>query len=350
MNRSVTLGQLFEACELGSTSASFVIKRIGEIENIQAGDAIFVSSEIYLKKINALDSLPTNAFFFINKKLNIPAKWQNTNFVLCAEPMWVMAKLSQMLFLESKPNPGVDPKANVSAEAKIGKNVCVGAFASIGAGAQIGDGTIIHSGVRIGENVILGAGCVIFPNVVIYDRSELGSMVRIHANSVIGADGFGYAQKIINSKLVHEKIDHLGRVVIGSNVEIGASTTIDRGTLGDTVIGSGTKIDNQVQIGHNCKIGEAVIICGSTGIAGSCEIGSHCVIAGFVGIGHGTKIGTGTTIAGMSMVFGEIPAGVTWGGIPVRPLREALKLNALVARLPELFKAYKLDKRKDNGE
>lgn len=346
--RPVSLGQLWSALDLGPLPAGLgpdlVLSGISDPKNPKAGTAIFVATLALAQRI----TFQPDAYYFISAKIPVPEVLVlNKNCFIVKDPMLAMARASQLFADESAP-AGIDATARIAKDVVLGANVAIGAFVSVGAGSKIGAGTILHDGVRIGESVEIGAGSVLFPNVVIYPAMVLGARVRIHAGSVIGADGFGYSQKFGAGSVEHIKIAHLGRVVIGDDVEIGASSTIDRGTLGDTVIGKGTKIDNQVQIGHNCQIGESVIICGSTGVAGSVKIENHSVIAGFVGIAHGTKIGAGTTIAGFSMVFGEIPAGVTYGGVPARPLRESLKLHALVARLPELFQQLK-GKENDRG-
>ena len=221
--------------------------------------------------------------------------------------------------------------------ARVGRNVRIGARAVIERETAIGDGTIVQPGAYIGRNVRIGNDCVIFANSVIYDYCHLGDRVRIHANTTVGCDGFGYAQEVQNERLTHVKIHHLGKVVIGDDVEIGASTSIDRGTISDTVIKRGSKIDNQVQIGHNCLIGESVIICGHTGLSGSVTVEDRAVLAGFVGVNNKALIGKDTIVGGFTGVSGELRGGV-WKGQIARRKEEFYKIEATLAKLPEIYK------------
>jgi len=172
--------------------------------------------------------------------------------------------------------PGVHPTARIGRGATLGQDVTIGAYAVIGDGATIGDRTWIDSHVSVGPGVAIGADSRLFPSVTLYSGTKIGARVSVHAGSRVGSDGFGYVFR----NGVHDKIPHVGRCIIEDDVEIGANTTIDRGSIDDTVIGAGTKIDNLVQIGHNCRIGRHTVISGCTGIAGSATIGAHCMIGG----------------------------------------------------------------------
>jgi UDP-3-O-[3-hydroxymyristoyl] glucosamine N-acyltransferase len=199
----------------------------------------------------------------------------------------------------------------------------------------IGDGAVIGDGVRIGSHAVVGAGVRIgarsrlFPHVTIYSGGELGERVVLHSGVRIASDGFGY----VFTGTEHSKIPHVGRCIIGNDVEIGANTTIDRGSIDDTVIGAGTKIDNLVQIGHNVRVGKLCLIMAQVGIAGSTQIGDGCVLAGQAGIGGHITIGSGARIAGQSGVFGNVPPGENWSGYPARPHRESLRATAALFRL-----------------
>jgi UDP-3-O-[3-hydroxymyristoyl] glucosamine N-acyltransferase len=192
----------------------------------------------------------------------------------------------------------------------------------------IGAHSVVGDGVRIGDASRL------FPQVTLYSGAELGRRVTLHAGVRIGSDGFGY---VFNGS-AHAKIPHVGRCIIGDDVEIGANTTIDRGSIDDTVIGAGTKIDNLVQIGHNVKVGQLCLIMAQVGIAGSAQIGDGCVLAGQAGLGGHIIVGAKARIGGQSGVFGNVPAGETWSGYPARPHRESLRSSAALIKLAGMVK------------
>lgn len=236
--------------------------------------------------------------------------------------------------LSPQMNPaGIHPTAVIAEDAVIGENVSIGAFVSIGNKSEILDGVEIHDGAFVGNKVRIGQGCVLHPNVSIYDNSIIGDNVVLHAGSVIGADGFGFVKH--NDSYL--KFPQVGRVVIGSDVEIGANTCIDRGALGETLIGDGTKIDNLVQIAHNVEIGRNVVIAAQTGISGSTVIEDDCVIGGQVGMGDHARVLSGAVIGSQAGVLpGKIVRPGVWWGTPVQPLDEYKRQNALVKGLQRL--------------
>ena len=221
----------------------------------------------------------------------------------------------------SAPAGGVHASATIDPTATLGEGVRIGPGVWVGAGAEIGEGAILHANVWVGQNARVGAGSDLRAGVVIEDRCLVGRQAIIHPSAIIGADGFGYRPSDDGASIV--KIPHAGWVEIGDGVEIGASTTVDRGKFGSTVVGAGTKIDNQVQIGHNCRIGRCCIICGAVGIAGSVEVGDGVTIGGGVRIRDNVRIGSGVTLGGGSGVAGDIPAGATWFGVPARDASSA---------------------------
>ena len=186
----------------------------------------------------------------------------------------------------------------------------------------------------VGEMATIGDGARLWPGVTIYPRASIGSRVIIHAGARIGSDGFGYVFR----DGAHNKIPHVGRCVIGDDVEIGANTTIDRGSIDDTVIGRGTKIDNLVHIGHNVRIGEKCLIMAQVGVAGSVTIGDGAILAGQAGISGHLSIGAGARVAAQAGVFGDIPAGETWSGYPARPHRESLRASAALFKLAGMMR------------
>jgi UDP-3-O-[3-hydroxymyristoyl] glucosamine N-acyltransferase len=232
---------------------------------------------------------------------------------------------------------GIHPTAVVSATAQLGENVDVHAHAVIGDHVQIGSGSKIHAGVRIMANCKVGQQVVLFPNVVLYENTVIGARSIIHANAVIGAYGFGY--NLVHG--CHKLSAQLGNVVIGDDVEIGACTTVDRGTYGATVVGDGTKIDNQVMIAHNCRLGRHNMICSQVGIAGSTTTGDYVVMAGQVGVRDHVHIGTGAMLGAKAGVMNDVPDGAAYVGIPATPERQQMLIQAALHKLPELKKQLK---------
>jgi UDP-3-O-[3-hydroxymyristoyl] glucosamine N-acyltransferase len=202
---------------------------------------------------------------------------------------------------------------------------------------EVGAGCVIHSGVRIMTGCRLGDGVILFPNVVLYEHTVVGARSLIHAGAVIGAYGFGYTT--VDGQ--HRRSAQLGYVVIGEDVEIGACTTIDRGTYGATAIGDGTKIDNQVMVAHNCRIGRHNMICSQVGIAGSTTTGDYVVMAGQVGVRDHVHIGSRAVLGARAGVMGDVPDGEAYVGLPATPERQQALIQASLARLPELRKQIK---------
>jgi UDP-3-O-[3-hydroxymyristoyl] glucosamine N-acyltransferase len=232
---------------------------------------------------------------------------------------------------------GVSPQAAVDPSARVGADVAIHPFATVGPDAEIGSGCTIHSGARIGAGCRIGAGTVIFPNAVLYDDTRVGARCIVHAGAVLGAHGFGYK----SGPGGHALSAQLGWVELGDDVEIGANTTIDRGTYGPTEIGSGTKVDNLVMIAHNCRIGRHAMICSQVGVAGSTTTGDFVVMAGQVGVRDHVHIGDRAILGARSGVSSDIPPGVTVLGEPAIELRERKLQLATMTKLPEMRKTLK---------
>lgn len=260
------------------------------------------------------------------------------------KPKWAFAIIMRKLESELKPQTkkGVHPSAVIDPGAKISGSASIGPGAVVCKNAEIGNFSAIDAGCYVGENVIIGENSRLYPNVVIRENCIIGNRVIIHAGVIIGSDGFGYIE--VNGK--HEKVPHIGKVVIEDDVEIGSCSTVDRAMLGETRIEQGTKIDNLVQVAHNVKIGKNCLIIAQTGIAGSAVIGDNSVLAGQAGVGDHVKIGTKSIIGGQSGVISDVKDGSVLFGTPARPHREAMKLQALISRLPEIYDLFRKLKKK----
>lgn len=235
------------------------------------------------------------------------------------------------------PAPGIHPSAVIAQTAQLAAHVAVGANAVIGENVMLGENTIVAPGCVIGRDVRIGRDCFLGPNVVVNWGARIGDRVAIHGNSTIATDGFGY--RLIDG--THRKVPHIGIVVIEDDVEIGANSCVDRAKFGSTVIGRGSKLDNQVQIAHNVKIGENCIIIAQAGIAGSARLGRYVVLGGQVGVRDHVTIGDGVMAAATSAIDRDIEAGQKIVGAPAQPAREFFRMLALMQSLPEMSKDIK---------
>lgn len=245
-----------------------------------------------------------------------------------------IAKLLQIYEASKPKKTGVAPQAYIAPSAKLGNNCYVGPFAYVGEGAEIGDGCQIYPHAVVGDNVKVGSNCIFYPNTTIYQGCKIGNNVTIHAGSVIGADGFGFAPGANG----YDKIPQIGIVVIEDNVEIGANTCIDRSTMGATVIHKGVKLDNLVQVAHNVEIGENTVMSAQVGIAGSTKVGSWCMFGGQVGLAGHITIGDKTFLGAQSGVPGSLKGGEELIGTPPMNPRQYFKSQAIFRRLPDMYK------------
>jgi UDP-3-O-[3-hydroxymyristoyl] glucosamine N-acyltransferase len=239
------------------------------------------------------------------------------------------------IFRGERPRPpaGVHPTAVIDPQAKLGAEVSIGPNVVVEAGAAIGDRTVLTANVYIGHESTIGADGWLYPNVTVREECTLGDRVVVHSGAVIGADGFGY----VRDGGVYQKVPQVGTVQIGDDVEIGANTCIDRATTGATVIGSGSKIDNLVQVGHNVLLHENVILVAQVGVSGSTEVERNATIAGQAGIGGHLHIGEGAVIAGQAGVTKSVPPRTQVSGYPAQPHAIAKRIHALTMRLPQLW-------------
>jgi len=255
--------------------------------------------------------------------------------IIVDNPHEAMLPLLPLLYPAATQAPGIHPTAIIGRGVELGDAVSIGPGVVLGDGAMIGARTRLDAYVVIGAGVRVGEDCHLYPSVTVYSGTELGPRVRIHAGARLGSDGFGYVYR----DGAHVKIPHVGRCLIESDVEIGANSTIDRGSIDDTVIGAGTKIDNLVMIAHNVRIGRLCLLMAQVGVAGSARVEDGCILAGQVGVAGHLTIGRGARLAAQAGVFGSIPAGETWSGYPARPHNEALRAQAAMFKLPSLIRA-----------
>ena len=329
MNLTLTTSEIAEFIngKLKGTGDA-MINSVASIENAHENEISFIEKT----ELTA----PTNASCLI-----IPENF-NAELLSCASisvknPKLAFAKVAEKLHPFNWKNEW-HKTAIVPQNADVRASF-IGAFASIGENTDIGEGSQIFEGVRIGENVSIGKCSIIHPNCVIYDNVTIGNDCVIHSGAVLGADGFGYVRDGANGYI---KFPQIGTVSIADEVEIGANTCIDRGALGETRIGKGTKIDNLVQIAHNVQIGERVVIASQTGISGSTIIEDDCIIGGQVGFGDHAKVLSGAIIGSKAGVLpGKIVRAGVWWGIPVQPLDEYKRQNAMVKGLPRLREEIK---------
>lgn len=304
----------------------YALSGVAQLETAKASDLAYAESSRAL----AQAAQSKAGCILVRDASSLPGR----TIIEAQHPKLAFIQAAQALAPTTQPPAGVHPSSIVSARASLEENVYVGPHVVIEDGVRVGARTALMPGVCLGAGAQIGADCVLHPGVVLYPGAQLGSRVILHAGVVIGGDGFGY----VFAEGRHQKFPQMGGVVIEDDVEIGCNSTVDRGSLGTTIIGAGTKIDNLVQIAHNVCIGRHSIVAAQTGISGSVEIGAYVVIGGQVGIGDHVCIETRAVVgSGAGILPGKIihEGSVVWG-TPARPLAELKKLYAHFARLPEL--------------
>lgn len=327
----LTLGQIARLID-GTVKgdASVIIEDVAEIQHAHSGAITFLANPKYTQYLTT--TLATAIIVEENFSGTFP------NLILVKNPNLafsiVLAHFRPELPL---PAPRIHPTAVIASDVKIGKDVYLGPHVVVESGAQIAENVTIQANCYIGQSVSIGSGSVIYPNVSIYHKCIIGQNVRIHSGVVIGSDGFGFVR--VQNGI--EKIPQAGRVVIHDEVEIGANSTIDRGTVGDTVIGRGTKLDNLVQIAHNVRVGEYCFFAAQVGIAGSAVIGDGVSVGGQVGIAGHLHIGSGVMIAAQSGVTKDVPDGMFILGSPAQERLKAAQEFAHIRSIPEIKERLK---------
>jgi len=318
------------SAQLGG-NGDLIIERLATFDSAKQGDITFVSDKKLLTRLSECTA----------SAIVLPSELKDSysgNALFMDNPYVGYALLARLFDTTPNLSANIADSAVIHETASIGKNVAIAENVVVGKNAKVGDNSQIFANTVIGEGTELGNDCKIYPNVSIYHACEIGNNVIIHANTIIGSDGFGNAPY----QGTWVKIPQIGKVIIGDDVEIGSSTTIDRGALSDTVIGKGVKIDNQCQIAHNVKIGEHSAIAGGTNIAGSTVVGKHCIIGGSVAMNGHITITDNVVITGDSMVMRSInKSGVYSSGVPAQESKAWRKTTAYTLKIEELFKRVK---------
>ena len=329
----VTVGAL--AAQLDGEVLGDAELRIQAVDSLEKSDSqtlSFVGGDTKLKTLTGCDA---GAIFIGSshiEEITTELREQFTFIVVEDALDAFLAILQQERPPRATRHTGISPEALIAESATIGEGTSIHPGATIGEDASIGSGCTIHSGVVIGDGCSIGNDTTLYPRVVLYSDIELGDRVILHAGCVIGADGFGFRFR----EGRFEKIPQLGTVRIENDVEIGANATIDRGMIGPTVIGEGTKLDNLIMIGHNCQVGKHNVYASQVGLAGSTSTGDYVRMGGQAGIADHLHIGSGVSLAASSAVHKNIPDGATWAGYPARPAEESFRILMAQGKLPEM--------------
>jgi UDP-3-O-[3-hydroxymyristoyl] glucosamine N-acyltransferase len=308
-----------------------LITGVAALEDARAGDISFLTDGRYRQYLATTGATA----IILGRDMDLPDDCRTGLSLLRVDnPYLAMGATLGILNPESKPAPGVHPTAVLAEGVDLGDAVHVGPRAVIGEGACIGSGSIVSAGCVVAAGVQMGSECFLFPNVTLYESVVLGDRVIVHAGTVIGSDGFGYAQ----DGGQHVKIPQTGGVIIEDDVEIGANSCVDRATLGVTRIAQGAKIDNMVQIGHNCQIGAHTIICGQVGLSGTTKVGAGVMMGGQSGAAGHLTIGDGAMVAGGTGVINSIAPGSTVAGYPHQEISSWRRVTAALRKLPDLMR------------
>lgn len=334
VKESATVEELARFLNAGFCGENVTITNVVSIEEAEAGHLTWAENQKALAKV-----LQTNASaVIVSEKLF--SQIDGTAAIPCIiaeNPRHAYARALAYFYERILPERGVDPRAVIGRNSTIGENVHIGPFAVVGDNTVIEKGATVFAHSYLGSNVRLGEDSIVYPFAVIQNNSVVGRRAIIHSGAVVGGDGFGF----VEVGGTREKIPQVGRVELGDDVEIGANVTIDRATSGATVIGDGTKIDNLVQVGHNCRIGRNCILVSQSGIAGSTNLGDNVTFAAQAGAAPHITVGSNTLVAGRGGVTHDLPGNMVVSGFPAKPHKEALKINGAVQRLPALMKTVK---------
>jgi UDP-3-O-[3-hydroxymyristoyl] glucosamine N-acyltransferase len=314
--------------------ATLVLRGFAPADRAQPGDLTFAENESYF--VRAEQSAASTII------IDGPSTSSRKTLIRVPNARVAFAKVLPLFFPEPVFAAGVHPTAIVPASARVDASAHIGPCCVLGEKVQIGARSVLQGLNSVGADCLLGEDVNLFPNVTLYPCTEVGDRVRIHSGTVVGSDGFGY----VLDDGVHRKVPQIGHVVICDDVELGANVTVDRGALGPTIVGKGTKIDNLVQIAHNVTVGEHCIIVSQAGVAGSTKLGNYVILGGQVGLAGHLKIGNRVSVAAQSGVMNNIPDGEKWLWTPAQPDRQAKRQMIALQQLPELFRRVKELERK----
>lgn len=335
MNRSKTVAELAEAVNGNVTGdAAVLIDSVASLESASDRSISYVDNEKFFPAASASGA----SCLIVPTSIDPGVEFKSAALIKVANPKLAFSRIAQILHPPLRREPSIHPTAVVAETADVALTAYIGPHVCIGEYARIGPNTRVEAGTVIGTNVTVGNDCVLHPNVVLYDGVAIGQRVILHAGVCIGADGFGY----VRDEMGYHKFPQIGTVVIEDDVELGAHTCVDRAALGRTRIGKGTKLDNMVHVGHNCDIGERVVIAAQTGISGSVVIEDDAVIGGQVGFGDHTRVQQGAIIGSKAGILpGKIVRPGVWWGIPIQPLADYKRMNAHLGRLPQMSEELK---------
>lgn len=333
---------------LAVTGGSWQGPMDGSFDNVCEAHEANASSILFCEQERLVDDIAQGPAGLIITNQHFAPAFGSRPLLITDKPYFsFMRLLSWWLSMEQQLQPwGIHPTACVDDSVRFDGEVAIGANTVIAANASLGKGVIIAEGCNIAANSSIGAGSRLFANVCVYEACEIGKKCIIHSGAVIGADGFGF----ILMDGVQQKIPQVGNVVIHDEVEIGANSTIDRATLGSTVIGKGTKIDNLVQIGHNCVIGEHSILCAQVGLAGSTIVGDYVYLAGQVGAAGHIKIGSKAMVGAQSGIAASIPEGAKYFGTPAIDANSMKRMIVAQKYLPEMYRAYQKQSKEEKHD
>ncbi len=343
---AITLKQLAKKLDLTwSGQAELLITRSCGLKNLKPGGIGFLADAPSIANVatpndvqksisKGLEAIPTESVAMIVPKA---MKSDQHNLIYSDDPLTSHIAATKILHPSWKPEPKIHPTAVIGKDVTLGNDIAIEPYAVIYDEVTIGDRTIVHAGAVIMKGSTIGADSIIHPGVVICENSVIGNQVILHPGSIIGADGHGYYQRNGHNK----KIPQVGKVILGDEVEIGACTTVDRGRLEDTIIKHGSKLDNQVQIGHNVELGDQALISAQSAIGGSTKTGSHLILGGQSGIKDHVQVGNHVTAVARSVITAKTDDKSVVGGMPARPVNEWRKTQVLIHQLDELHARIK---------